>query len=94
MNNQVFEELRTIACDRLAVDPETFTPDASFIEHLGADSLDVIDLVLLVEERFELQIPDDDYIHFATVQQAVDYIAARAGRVPAAALEVPASANG
>ena len=94
MNSQVFEELRTIACERLAVDPETFTPDASFIEHLGADSLDVIDLVLLVEERFAIQIPDDDYVNFATVQQAVDYIAARAGRIPAPALEVTAPANG
>lgn len=93
MNSHVFEELRTIACERLAVDPETFTPDASFIEHLGADSLDVIDLVLLVEERFGLQIPDDDYLHFATVQQAVDYISARAGRALAPALEA-SPANG
>lgn len=94
MNSEVFEQLRTIACDRLAVDPETFTPDASFIEHLGADSLDVIDLVLLVEERFALQIPDDDYVHFATVQQAVDYIAARAGQIPAPALGATSVANG
>lgn len=82
MFDQVFAQLRSIVCERLAVSPELFTADASFIEQLGADSLDVIDLVLLVEEQFDLQIPDDDYVHFATVRQAVEYIASHAGRIP------------
>lgn len=83
MFDQVFAQLRTIVCERLDISPEIFTPDASFIEQLGADSLDVIDLVLLVEEQFGLQIPDEDYVHFATVQQAVEYISARASKMPA-----------
>lgn len=82
MVDQVFTQLRTLVCERLDISPELFTADASFIEQLGADSLDVIDLVLLVEEQFDLKIPDEDYIHFATVQQAVDYIASHAGKVP------------
>lgn len=82
MFEQVFVQLRNIVCERLDVSPDLFTPDASFIEQLGADSLDVIDLVLLVEEQFDLQIPDEDYVNFATVKQAVEYIASHAGRVP------------
>lgn len=82
MFEQVFVQLRSMVCERLDVSPDLFTPDASFIEQLGADSLDVIDLVLLVEEHFDLQIPDEDYVNFATVKQAVEYIASHAGRVP------------
>jgi acyl carrier protein len=83
MFDQVFAQLRTIVCERLDIPPETFTPEASFIEQLGADSLDLIDLILLVEEQFELQIPDEDYVHFATVQQAVEYIANHAQKIEA-----------
>ena len=92
MSDQVFSQLRTIVCERLNVSPEHFTPEASFIEQLGADSLDVIDLILLVEEHFSIQIPDEDYIHFATVQQAVDYITEHAGQgaaQPAAPNAIP-----
>ena len=83
MVDQVFARLRTLVCERLDITPDNFTPEASFIEQLGADSLDVIDLVLLVEEQFQLNIPDEDYVHFATVQQAVDYIASREGTAAA-----------
>jgi acyl carrier protein len=82
MFDQVFVQLRSIVCERLDISPEIFTTDASFIEQLGADSLDVIDLVLLVEEQFDFEIPDEDYVHFATVKQAVEYIASHAGRIP------------
>lgn len=92
MFDQVFAQLRTIVCERLDIAPEIFTADASFIEQLGADSLDVIDLVLLVEEQFDFQIPDEDYIHFATVQQAVEYIVSHAGRLPATAESAHGSA--
>lgn len=87
MADQVFARLQTIVCERLNVSPEIFTPEASFIEQLGADSLDVIDLVLLVEEQFELEIPDEDYLHFATVQTAVEYISSRAGTAAAVPAE-------
>ena len=83
MNEQVFERLRTIVCDQLDVPADDFTDGASFIEQLGADSLDLIDLVMRVEEDFDLRIPDEDYIHFATVRQAVDYIASHAGNAEA-----------
>lgn len=80
MSQDVFERLRTIVCDRLDISPELFTDDASFIENLGADSLDVVDLVMHVEAEFNFEIPDDDYLHFATVRQAVDYIALHQGQ--------------
>jgi acyl carrier protein len=82
MSEAIFDQLRDIVCDRLDVEPELFQDDASFIEHLGADSLDLVDLIMNVEEAFQLQIPDDDYIHFATVKQAVEYIAAHRGSAP------------
>ena len=92
MSDQVFERLRTLVCDQLDVPVEDFTESASFIEQLGADSLDLIDLVMRVEEEFELRIPDEDYVHFASVKQAVEYIAAHAGNATEAAAARAATA--
>ena len=63
-----------IVVEELAVDPAEVTAEASFIEDLGADSLDVVELVMAFEEEFDLEIPDEDAENIATVQNAVDYI--------------------
>ena len=68
------EQVIDIAVEELALDRNEVTADASFIEDLGADSLDVVELVMAFEEEFGLEIPDEDAENIETVQDAVDYI--------------------
>ena len=68
------EQVIDIAVEELALDRNEVTADASFIEDLGADSLDVVELVMAFEEEFEIEIPDEDAENIETVQDAVDYI--------------------
>ena len=60
--------------EQLGVDEEEVSPDASFVDDLGADSLDTVELVMALEEEFETEIPDEEAEKITTVQQAVDYI--------------------
>jgi acyl carrier protein len=83
MTQSIHDRLKAIVCDRLDVSPELFTEDASFVEQLGADSLDLVDLIMNVEEEFKIQIPDDDYVHFATVKHAIDYLTLHEGNAAA-----------
>ncbi len=69
-----FERVKKVIVDQLEVNPEEVTMEASFIDDLGADSLDVVELVMGLEEEFEVEIPDDDAEKIKTVQQAVNYI--------------------
>ncbi len=62
--------------DQLGVKEEDVTPNASFVDDLGADSLDTVELVMALEEEFETEIPDEEAEKITTVQQAVDYIKA------------------
>jgi len=71
--------VRKIIIEQLGVKEEQVTNEASFVEDLGADSLDTVELVMALEEEFELEIPDEDAEKITTVQQAVDYIAAHLG---------------
>ena len=71
--------VKTIIIEQLGVKEEQVTNDAHFVEDLGADSLDTVELVMALEEEFELEIPDEDAEKITTVQQAVDYIAAHLG---------------
>ena len=71
--------VRKIIIDQLGVKEEQVTNEASFVEDLGADSLDTVELVMALEEEFELEIPDEDAEKITTVQQAIDYIAAHLG---------------
>ena len=71
----VAEKVKQIIVDELGVDEEEVTPDASFVEDLGADSLDTVELVMALEEEFETEIPDEEAEKITTVQQAIDYIA-------------------
>jgi acyl carrier protein len=66
--------VKKVVVDRLKVSADEVTETASFIDDLGADSLDVVDLVIGFEDEFEVQIPDEDAEKIQTVKQAVDYI--------------------
>ncbi len=73
----VEEKVKKIVGDQLGVDEEEITPDASFVEDLGADSLDTVELVMAFEEEFSIEIPDEDAEKIITVQNSVDYIKER-----------------
>lgn len=73
----VEEKVKKIVGEQLGVDEEEITPDASFVEDLGADSLDTVELVMAFEEEFSIEIPDEDAEKIITVQNSVDYIRER-----------------
>ena len=70
----IFNKVVEIMVEELGVDSEEVTEESSFIDDLGADSLDVVELVMAFEEEFDLEIPDEDAENIKTVQNAVDYI--------------------
>ena len=70
----VEEKVIEIIIDQLGVDEKQVNPEASFIDDLGADSLDTVELVMALEEEFDIEIPDEDAEKIATVKNAVDYI--------------------
>ena len=65
-----------LVCEQLGVKEEEVTSEASFVEDLGADSLDTVELVMALEEEFETEIPDEEAEKITTVKEAMDYIAA------------------
>ena len=71
--------VKKIIIEQLGVKEEQVTNEASFIEDLGADSLDTVELVMALEEAFELEIPDEDAEKITNVQQAIDYIMSHSG---------------
>lgn len=73
----VFEKVRDIVVEELSVDVAQVTPTATFMEDLGADSLDVVELVMRFEEEFEVEIPDEDAEKIQTITDAVLYIEAK-----------------
>ena len=68
------EQVRKIVVDHLGIDESKVTPESKFIDDLGADSLDTVELVMAFEEKFEIEIPDDAAETIQTVQNAIDYI--------------------
>lgn len=74
-----FDRVKRVVVDRLKVSDDEVTETASFVDDLGADSLDVVDLVMGLEEEFEIEIPDEDAEKIQTVEQAVAYIDQKAG---------------
>ena len=78
MAANVDEKVKQIIVEQLGVDEGEVTPSASFVDDLGADSLDTVELVMALEEEFETEIPDEEAEKITTVQQAVDYIKAHA----------------
>ena len=74
MNSPNFEKVKEIIVEQLDVQADQVTDDASFIEDLGADSLDTVELVMALEEHFDIEIPDEDAEKIKTVRDAVQYI--------------------
>jgi acyl carrier protein len=72
--SSVEQQVKAIVAEQLGVKAEQVTSDASFVDDLGADSLDTVELVMALEEEFEIEIPDEDAEKITTVQQAIDYI--------------------
>jgi acyl carrier protein len=68
------QKVKNIIADQLGVGEEEIKPTASFIEDLGADSLDIVELVMAMEEEFEVEIPDEEAENIKTVQDAVNYV--------------------
>ena len=75
--SSVEEKVKEIIVDQLGVDEKQVTADASFIDDLGADSLDTVELVMALEEEFDIEIPDDEAEKIATVKDATSYINSR-----------------
>ena len=70
----VEERVQKIVCEQLGVSQEEVKLEASFIDDLGADSLDTVELVMAFEEEFEIEIPDEEAEEIATIKNAIDYI--------------------
>lgn len=74
MDSPNFDKVKEIIVDQLDVEADQVTAEASFIEDLGADSLDTVELVMALEENFDIEIPDEDAEKIKTVRSAVEYI--------------------
>ena len=74
---ETFEKVKKIVVEQLSVDEEKVTPESNFASDLGADSLDTVELVMALEEEFDIEIPDEAAEKITTVQEAVDYITSK-----------------
>ncbi|MDP4146994.1 MAG: acyl carrier protein [Bacillota bacterium] len=72
----VFEKVKSIIAEQLGVDSEEIKMDSSFVDDLGADSLDIVELIMALEEEFDIEIPDEDAEKVTTVGTVVEYIKA------------------
>ncbi len=75
-NQDVAERVKKIICEQLEVKEDEVVPEASLIDDLRADSLDAVELVMALEEEFEIEIPDDEAEKIQTVKNAIDHISA------------------
>lgn len=71
---EILEKLKGIIVEQLGVEEDAVKPEATFVEDLSADSLDIVELVMAIEEEFELEIPDQAAESIVTVQDVIDYI--------------------
>jgi len=69
-----FEKMQNLIAEQLGVEADKITPESSFIEDLGADSLDLVELIMALEEEYDIEIPDEDSANLKTVQDAMNYI--------------------
>ena len=70
----MLDKIKEIVVEQLGVDADQVTPDANFVDDLGADSLDTVELIMAFEEEFDVEIPDTDAEKIKTVQDVIDYI--------------------
>lgn len=77
--SSIEQQVKSIVAEQLGVKEDEVTNDASFVDDLGADSLDTVELVMALEEEFETEIPDEEAEKITTVQQAIDFVNARQG---------------
>lgn len=78
--SDVFERVKKILLEQLDIDEETVIPEASFVEDLGADSIDSVELIMSFEVEFDIEIPEDEALKFITVKDSVVYIQNRMSR--------------
>jgi acyl carrier protein len=79
MSTSIFDRVQKVVVEQLDVEPEKVTPEASFANDLAADSLDVVELVMGLEEEFDIEIPDEAAEQIDTVGKAVEYINEKVG---------------
>ncbi|ATS18225.1 acyl carrier protein [Synechococcus sp. PCC 6717] len=77
-DSEIFEKVKTIVADQLSVDAEKVVPEASFADDLNADSLDSVELIMALEEAFNIEIPDEEAEKLKTVQDVLDFITNKA----------------
>jgi acyl carrier protein len=77
--DEIMTKLKELVIDRLNVEEEQIKPDASFIEDLGADSLDIVELIMGIEEEFDVEIPDEDAEKLTNVGEALAYVKGKLG---------------
>lgn len=70
----MFEKIQEIIADKLSIDTEQITLDSSFMDDLNADSLDIVELIMALEDELEMEIPDEDVENFKTVGDVVNYV--------------------
>ena len=75
--SSIEQQVKSIVAEQLGVKEEEVTNEASFVDDLGADSLDTVELVMALEEEFETEIPDEEAEKITSVQQAIDFVNAR-----------------
>ena len=73
----MLDKIKSIVADQLGADESQVTEDASFVDDLGADSLDTVELIMAFEEEFDVEIPDEDAQKIKTVKDVIDYISAK-----------------
>ena len=78
-NSETVEALKAIVAESLGISADEIASSASFIDDLGADSLDIVELVMAIEKSFDIEIPDEDAEKIATVQDAIDYVSSQKG---------------
>jgi acyl carrier protein len=70
----IFEKIKNIISDQLGIDADEITMESSFVDDLGADSLDIVELIMALESEFDMEIPDEDAEKIGTVSDVVEYI--------------------